>query len=94
MTTRMLLDSQVFLWVTGKSHRIPDRTRKLLNQVDDLYLSVITEGELTIKQQVGKLRLPIELSEIIRLQCEANGLHILPITRDHVHQYSTLPLHP
>lgn len=90
---RVLLDSQVFLWMTGESWRVPDRVRQELNLAEELYLSVVSEWELTIKHQIGKLELPRALSEIVRLQCDANGLRILPVVRDHVHQYSTLPLH-
>ncbi|MCW5201081.1 type II toxin-antitoxin system VapC family toxin [Desulfobulbus sp. F4] len=49
--------------------------------------------EIQIKQQLGKLQLRAELSELIETQAKENGLTMLPIELAHIYALSQLPCH-
>jgi PIN domain nuclease of toxin-antitoxin system len=56
-------------------------------------LSLVSPWEIQIKQQLGKLHLNSELSDLVEVQVEQNGLNILPVKLEHIYALNTLPHH-
>jgi PIN domain nuclease of toxin-antitoxin system len=53
---RILLDTHIFLWLVDDSQRLSDRYRQIIHNLDnEIFLSVVSIWECTIKYQIGKL---------------------------------------
>jgi PIN domain nuclease of toxin-antitoxin system len=55
-----------------------------------ILLSVVSVWEIRIKIQVGKLTLNAPLNTVVARQ-QAGGIHVLPVTLDHVLELGGLP---
>ena len=56
---RVLLDTQVWLWMLGAPERLSRKARSLVvSQENELLLSAASAWEIAIKHAVGKLQLP------------------------------------
>lgn len=54
----LLLDTHVVLWWMGDRAQPTPSTRELIKESPEVAISVITGWEISIKQSLGKLRLP------------------------------------
>ena len=90
---RALLDSHVFLWIVNEPHRIPNSVRRKLLVAESVQISIVSEWELLLKQQAGKLRLSMSVSDLLDSEIANSGLHLLPLLRTHLKRYAGLPLH-
>lgn len=91
---RILLDTHVFVWAIGRSDRLSSRARGLLlDPANDLYLSVASAWELTIKEGMGKLVLPVPVDRFVAEGCGAAQIAVLPIELGHLAELARLPLH-
>ena len=54
----LLLDTHVFLWFITGDRRVQPRIRVLIENADQVYLSVASIWEVTIKYDIGKISLP------------------------------------
>lgn len=77
---RLLLDTHILLWALNDDPRLSGKTRKLIENAADVYLSAATFWEMAIKVGVGKLS--VDLDEI-REYCLESGFVELPITSEH-----------
>lgn len=76
----LLLDTHIFLWFINGDQRLPDSIRvEVSNPSNQIFVSVVSFWEATIKFQLGKLPLP-----------EPPGIY-LPLQRTR-HRMSTLVL--
>jgi PIN domain nuclease of toxin-antitoxin system len=91
---RLLLDTQVFLWMVAAPARLSEAGRSLVTAADnELLLSAASAWEITIKYGLGKLELPeIPADYIPRLMARA-GITPLPILHRHALHVASLPLH-
>ncbi|MFY9224020.1 MAG: type II toxin-antitoxin system VapC family toxin [Blastocatellia bacterium] len=56
---RILLDTHIFLYYISADKRLPDSLRDdIQNTTNEIYLSVVSVWEITVKYQLGKLPLP------------------------------------
>jgi PIN domain nuclease of toxin-antitoxin system len=89
---------------TSRHARVPvmddaqDKLSPLVRQAvletdHDIAVSVVSVWEIVIKQAVGKLTIKKPLRDILAEQQRDNGLHILPVTLDHVLAVEDVPLH-
>ncbi len=89
----VLLDSHVFVWQDMDSGRLSTTARKYLNDPKNRILfSVASAWEISIKIQIGKLKLSDTLSVVVAQQRAQNPFEILPVMFDHALQVCTLPL--
>ena len=89
---RLLLDTHVFLWATHEPERLSDHVRELLLNTDNqLYFSLASCWEISVKQSLGKLRLAKPLDHLITDEIAANGLRLLPIELSHLVRVGRLP---
>ncbi len=83
-----LLDSNALLWFRQENTRMPAPVLHMLQDpTKEVYYSVITPWELSIKQAKGKLSLPKHFFTSL----PTLGFDCLPITEIHVETLRSLP---
>lgn len=86
---KLLLDTHVVLcWLTGE-REISEAAGEVIEQADDLLLSVVSLAEIGIKASIGKLDVPDDLDR----QVQAIGLRILGLAPSHALGVAKLPVH-
>lgn len=91
---KVLLDTQVWLWVLGEPARLSVAGRaRLRSPANTFYLSAASIWEIVIKHAAGKLRLPDEPVAYLRRRLAETPAAILPITHEHAMQVALLPFH-
>jgi PIN domain nuclease of toxin-antitoxin system len=89
-----LLDTHAYLWWDSTSSELSGPVRSILLNADQIvYVSLASIWEIQIKSQLGKLKLPAPLSEIIERQQVDNAIQMLPVRVPHILALSTLPPH-
>lgn len=88
MTERLLLDSNVMVYLDQNPGRIKLQTRNRIDAAHEVYVSAVTGWELAIKQANGALQLNTPVSRIV----ESLGFLELPITIRHGEAVRALPL--
>ncbi len=91
---KLLLDTNVFIWLNDAPHRVRDRVMAVISNPDnDLYLSLTSIWEMQIKIQLGKLELSDSLPDILKTQQAGNNLQVLTIDLNHIWSLENLPYH-
>lgn len=91
---KLLLDTQVWLWMTEAPDRLSPAVRRLVSPSDNqCFLSSVTAWEIAIKYRIGKLRLPGIPAVVIPQWMERADVSPLPILHKHALHVATLPLH-
>jgi PIN domain nuclease of toxin-antitoxin system len=91
---RLLLDTNVFIWLNEAPTQIPQQMMTLLIDSDhELFFSLVSVWEMQIKMQLGKLQLQDSLPEILMTQQSENGLQMFPISLEHIWALEGLPNH-
>lgn len=79
-----LLDTHTFLWFISGDKQLP---QSLIQKITDVskpcFISAASFWEITIKIQIGKLKLGISLEELYNL-AEINQIEIIPINQKHL----------
>ncbi len=92
---RVLLDTCAFLWLitenTDQLSLIASDT--FLHKYNQIYFSLVSAWEISIKKSTGKLVLSDPVYEFISEQIESNQLIVLPIELDHIAKVSELPFY-
>lgn len=89
---RLLLDTQCFLWwFTSPELLNPVAIDHILDQDNELFLSVASSWEIAIKVGIGKLPLPESVDTYIPKRLRLLGAKHLDIIFSHVCQVSLLP---
>ena len=90
---KLLLDTHVFLWFISGDKRLPegvcDSIRDLNNEV---YLSVVSQWEATVKYQLGKLPLPQSPETYVPAMRQQHQITSLSLDEASVSRLVTLPL--
>lgn len=90
----LLLDTQIFLWMTLQQSRLSDFISRALQDPDNaLYLSVVSMWEMQLKNQIGKLHLPRPVREFVTSERAVNDLRSLPVLEPHIWALNQIPLH-
>ncbi len=85
---RLLLDTHVFLWWCADDDRLgPVERDAIRDPANDIYLSAVSVWEITIKQALGRLRVP----ELPSAAAARLGMQPLPMTAEHAEATSALP---
>jgi PIN domain nuclease of toxin-antitoxin system len=91
---KLLLDTNVFIWLNDAPHRVRDRVMTVIaNPDNDLLLSLTSIWEMQIKIQLGKLELSDSLPDILKTQQVENNIQILTINLNHIWSLENLPNH-
>jgi PIN domain nuclease of toxin-antitoxin system len=86
---RVLLDTHTLIWSLLDERRLSELGRELLSAPGhDIMISIVSVWEIAIKQGLGKLAPPFGINQILK----NSDLVYLPITPEHCHAYSLLPV--
>jgi PIN domain nuclease of toxin-antitoxin system len=85
---RLLLDTQIFVWLATDNPRLGAPGRKLILEAEAAFVSSASIWELAIKAAVGKF--PADVSRLAEA-IPAMGLEELPVTSQHALGVMALP---
>jgi PIN domain nuclease of toxin-antitoxin system len=90
-TLKLLLDTHVFLWAIDQPGMLSRKVKKaLLEERNELYVSVASIWEIRLKIQAGKLKVPME-PEYLESNLRKLGLKAyVPVELFHVYQTDRL----
>ena len=91
---KLLLDTHAFIWWDDAPEKLsPTAFAACRDTRNTLHLSLASAWEMQIKAQLGKMRLPLPLGELLRKHREENGLRLEAVTLPDILALSTLPAH-
>ena len=91
---RLLLDTHAFLWYITDDARLPAAfAAAIQDEVNEVFLSVVSVWEALAKHQLGKLPLPAPADEYLRLRREQHNIASLPFDEPSLSYLLRLPLH-
>lgn len=90
---RLLLDTHAYLWFVFDDPRLSDRAATAIADPGiEPVLSIASLWEITIKRQLGKLDLGMDLSTFLREHVERRRVTVLGVHLAHLRTYDQLPL--
>ena len=89
---RLLLDTQVWLWMVATPERLAPPARALVTAADnELLLSAASAWEIAIKHALGKLTTPEPPDVFVPRLMAQLGITPLPVLHRHALHVATLP---
>ena len=89
---RLLLDTQVWLWLALDPERVSADVRAVIGSVDtEIYVSVATLWEVVIKMSLGRLMLTDPAETFWQRQTGDSGMAVLAVRPEHVLDVAALP---
>ena len=86
---RLLIDIQIFIWSVMDSEKLSNRSRQIMLDVDEVFVSAASIWEIAIKVKLGKLEgNPYKFAAAI----SESGFRELLISARHAARVSELPL--
>ncbi len=90
---KYLIDTQIFLWFISGSPELSKKAKKILENGDnEIFISIASLWEISIKTSLGKLVINGPYSSVIDDVIE-NEIEILPINFVHTVEQNKLPFH-
>jgi PIN domain nuclease of toxin-antitoxin system len=87
-----LLDTHIFLWFVTNDKRLSNKVKDLIkNDKNQIYLSVVSNWEATIKYQLGKIDFPKEASSFLSEQREIHFFKSLFVSEKAISYLHLLP---
>ncbi len=91
---RLLLDTHTLIWLASQHEKLSEKARGLiLDTENELFLSVASIWEMSIKASLGKLILQQPIAQIINEQIQINGVQLINIESAHALGVASLPWH-
>lgn len=88
-----LLDTHTLLWYFNKSGELSDKSFQLIsNPQNQVFVSIASYWEMTIKSSLGKLQVP-DLIENLISNAENANIETLGISPKHLSILNSLPFH-
>jgi PIN domain nuclease of toxin-antitoxin system len=92
--SRLLLDTHALLWFVSNDSALSVSARSLIEDADEVFVSVASAWEAAIKANLGKLTLDAASVEaFFEEQMRINDFTYLAIAPAHVFRAAALPLH-
>ncbi|TAD75511.1 MAG: type II toxin-antitoxin system VapC family toxin [Oscillatoriales cyanobacterium] len=88
----ILLDTHAFIWLSEDAPNLPISTRNMIEDMDEVFVSIASFWEISIKLSTGKLSLQTDFDEI-ESRFAATRFQLLPISIKDTVQLRQLPLH-
>ena len=89
-----LLDTGVWIWSLDSVERLNKKARELLaDGTQDLYFSAASSWEISIKMNIGKLKLPESPMTYVPKRLAAQSIKPLPVSHKHALAVYDLPMH-
>ena len=91
---KLLLDTHVAIWLSSKPEKLPPKVKALLlDDVNTLYISIVSAWEVAIKASLGKLPDFDGGTKTFLAEMEDNPVVFLPVEKRHVAMVEILPFH-
>ncbi len=92
---KVLLDTCAFLWLVTNDtgHLTETATGTFLDGDNEIFFSIVSAWEISIKAGIGKLDVPLPVHNFLTEQIRLNELSVLPVELSHVTKVSELPFH-
>ena len=89
---RVLLDTCTFLWIISGAPELSKLSRELYRDPsNDVFLSVVSVWEISVKYALGKLSLPQKPERFVPVQREQHMVNSLVLDENSVLHLSRLP---
>ncbi|MEZ5451345.1 MAG: type II toxin-antitoxin system VapC family toxin [Thiothrix sp.] len=89
---RLLLDTCTFLWLISDDDSLSQSARELFqNPQNEVFLSVVSVWEITVKYQLGKLPLPQHPRHYIPQQRTMHHIESLSLHEEAIQHLANLP---
>jgi PIN domain nuclease of toxin-antitoxin system len=86
-----LLDTHTFLWFVSGDKKLPKEIKELIKNVNEpCFISIASFWEITIKVQLGKLKLGLSIKELFEFTSR-NKIEIIEINSEHLIELLNLP---
>lgn len=90
---KCLMDSHTFLWFVTDAPELSSKVKSmLLDEENQIWISIASFWEISIKNSLGKLRLDVGY-EGLWDEISKNGFQILPVSFGHTLVVNSLPFH-
>ncbi len=90
---KILLDTNVLLWFVSDDAELDPKYKSLIeNSENEIFVSVASLWEITIKLNIGKLEMGNDFKTFFRVVTQDCDFKILQIAENHLLQYLALPL--
>jgi len=89
----VLLDTHVVLWYMMGDSRLNEKARRIIDAKSELFFSITSLWEISIKLNIGKLQLTASFDEILT-RLAFIKVEILPISVEDTQTYVSLPRMP
>lgn len=94
MKSKILLDTQALLWIRMDHPDLTTKAKKAyLSPANDLFVSIASFWEITIKKSLGKIQLDVPPGEFFSSTFALLGITLLPLNLDHLMKLESLALH-
>jgi PIN domain nuclease of toxin-antitoxin system len=91
---KLLLDTHSFLWFVNDLPQLSEYLKELIeNTNNDIYLSIVSLWEMSIKYNLGKLTLDPNYEEFVEREISISNINLLNINLEHLKINATLPFH-
>jgi PIN domain nuclease of toxin-antitoxin system len=88
---KILLDTHIFLWYIAADTRLMEKyVNLIIDTKNDIYISVASIWECTIKQQIGKLNFPDKAAKYLTEKRELHLMKSLSIDENCIKQLANL----
>lgn len=88
----LLLDTHIFIWWAMNPNKLsPTVYAALQDQNNTLVLSVVSIWEMQIKENAGRLTLPLPVKTFVRTQVADSNMEILAVLEPHIWGLKGLP---
>jgi PIN domain nuclease of toxin-antitoxin system len=91
---KYLLDTHTWLWLLAEPEKVGKKTTAIvLDEDNELYLSLASAWEIAIKHALGRLTLPEAPARYIESRTADDGVRLLPLRLEHLCGAALLPKH-
>lgn len=87
-----IIDIHAFLWYLRDSDELSEKAHKIIDDENQIFVSIASLWEIAIKHSIGKLHLEFSIVQIENL-CAEKDISILPIKASHLDVLEKLPNH-
>ena len=88
----ILLDTHAFIWLSEDDLKLPTSVRETIETTDDVFISIASFWEISIKLTIGKISLQIDFDDV-EASFSSTRFKLLPISIKNTIQLRQLPLH-
>ncbi len=87
-------DTHIFLWFIENNPRLSDEIKNLIeDERNNSYLSIASLWEMSIKYNLGKLKLEPNYDKFVEQEISSSDLKLLNIRLEHLRINAVLPFH-